>query len=442
MAIAIIPRLEEAAPLLPGAREDNRSPFMGKISLIASAIFKTLGSTFTEAICLNIAAKNGLNDQVVEKLNRSTEKKAIMKAFAKVYKLMALDNLISPDALDANINPQNQSTLMKYVGNGQLRLHFEVIKTLTYAGANLDKQDINGNTALHYICSDRSHYRTNKKIIKHLVSNGANCEIRNQTGKTAPEIIFDSYIRQVNFLKQFTLLKTILLFLCLLIPVVQLLAATCIAHYFQEKVENKHTTEILDILLTKGASLYQDKKPSQTDLMVAIEKDHTELAELLIKLGHNLDAQDETGITALIYAAANDNIKLTKLLIQKGANINITDIYGISALHGAIICDNTKIAKLLINSGANREVNIDWAKKMRYEIGRFIRAKNRHPNRDEFNQIRQMIQNFKDRLRLSPLLEQARVKVKAKMHQLDGALEHQLPSDVLGIMSQIITPDL
>ncbi len=58
------------------------------------------------------------------------------------------------------------------------------IKTNVLANANLDIQDESGNTLLHYAAE-----QGNDKLVKMLISSGANTDIRNDRGETAHAII-------------------------------------------------------------------------------------------------------------------------------------------------------------------------------------------------------------------------------------------------------------
>ena len=90
-----------------------------------------------------------------------------------------------------------------------------------------------------------------------------------------------------------------------------------------------------------------------TALMNAAHWENTDIVKILIEKGANLDFQDDYGHTALMYTLYNKDIDTAKMLIEKGADLDIQDSRKDTVLMKAVRKGNNKLAELLIEKGAN-----------------------------------------------------------------------------------------
>lgn len=139
---------------------------------------------------------------------------------------------------------------------------------------------------------------------------------------------------------------------------------------------------VLDLLLTKGASIYTTTKQGQTPLELAKIGDHEEVIKLLeervagskklspdllmavqsgkckvvaslLKQGANIDFVDSDNQTLLHLAAKNGHVDIMQLLINRGVDIEAVAKKGLTPLILAVQTNQQEAVKLLLNKGAN-----------------------------------------------------------------------------------------
>ena len=116
--------------------------------------------------------------------------------------------------------------------------------------------------------------------------------------------------------------------------------------------ENGHT-EIVEMLLEKGANVNAVQTNGITALMRASEKGHTETVERLLEKGAKVNAVQTNGMTALIWASRYGNLKTVEMLLNYGAKVNAESNYGQTALHTASQNGHTDIVIYLLQNGAD-----------------------------------------------------------------------------------------
>ena len=87
---------------------------------------------------------------------------------------------------------------------------------------------------------------------------------------------------------------------------------------------NGHT-EIVKILIEKGASIHEKNNNGSTPLHYASDNGHTEIVKILIEKGANIHEKDNDGWTPLHRASYNGHTETVKILIEKGASIHEKD---------------------------------------------------------------------------------------------------------------------
>ncbi|KAF3104373.1 hypothetical protein TWF102_003015 [Orbilia oligospora] len=160
-----------------------------------------------------------------------------------------------------------------------------------------------------------------KDIIKILMENGADLEVRDRKGRTALSV----------------------------------------------GVSNRRYDEnALELLLEEGADLESRDNEGRTPLLLAArihserrwwrkETDSTLKTNFLIKKGANLEARDIYGQTSLPIAAGNGKENLVRLLVGHGANLESSDIRLRTPLSIAAENGHEGVVRLLVEEGANLE---------------------------------------------------------------------------------------
>ena len=113
---------------------------------------------------------------------------------------------------------------------------------------------------------------------------------------------------------------------------------------------NTGNAEIARLLLDAGADVYaRDGCCGNTALHDAVMKGHQEVVEVLLQYGADIDEQTEEWkqSTALILAASDNNKEMVQFLLFAGADVNVQDEEGKTALDYALEFGYEEIAQML-----------------------------------------------------------------------------------------------
>ena len=91
-------------------------------------------------------------------------------------------------------------------------------------------------------------------------------------------------------------------------------------------------TEVVKLLLDRGASVDEKGEDGDTALMRASYGGHTEVVKLLLDRGASVDEKDTDGNTALMLASQNSHTEVVKLLLDRGASLTEKNNDGDTAL--------------------------------------------------------------------------------------------------------------
>ena len=83
--------------------------------------------------------------------------------------------------------------------------------------------------------------------------------------------------------------------------------------------------DIVQLLLSKGASIEATNKDNNTPLHLAARYGHTSTVELLLSKGASIEAMNHDNYTPLHHAARHGHTSTVELLLSKGASIEVTD---------------------------------------------------------------------------------------------------------------------
>ena len=106
--------------------------------------------------------------------------------------------------------------------------------------------------------------------------------------------------------------------------------------------------------LDNGADLNeQDPASGQTPLSTAAAYGHTEVVDLLLRKGAGVDSHTQDGSTALHSAAAFGHTEIVDLLLRNGADVNARPKNDSTALHSAAFFGHAETAEHLLRNGAD-----------------------------------------------------------------------------------------
>lgn len=112
-------------------------------------------------------------------------------------------------------------------------------------------------------------------------------------------------------------------------------------------------TEIVTLLLNRGANINIKSKDGYTPLHYAAMYGHKDILEILLVNKANVNEENYSHQMPLHLAASQSNKEIVEILLKYGANINVQDFYKNTPLHWATIDRHKEIVKYLLDHGAN-----------------------------------------------------------------------------------------
>lgn len=107
-------------------------------------------------------------------------------------------------------------------------------------------------------------------------------------------------------------------------------------------VSNRKTTDILELLLAKGA-------PVPTHIMAVANAMHY---PLLLASGADVNALDQSGRSAVFQVSLFGDVASLETLVASGAKVHLQDQQGLTPLHVAASNGHTLVVKVLLKAGA------------------------------------------------------------------------------------------
>ena len=247
-----------------------------------------------------------------EKLTK--DERAFLDA-AKTGKVKNVERLLKRDI---NINVADtegtKNTALIYAADSGYK---DVVKTLVDAGADVNAQNEEGETAIiksvfaiNFEPINSENYNNYSGIIDILINKKANLEYMTSNNQTV----------------------------LMLVP---------------NELRNKIIKKIKD---NNGMV---KKLLGDYPLIYAVSKNDTYLVRTLINERVNINEQDENGNTALMVASYWGRQSIVKILIDGRAKVNLTNKKGDSALKNAIYNKHYRVANALINARASLKIRIN-----------------------------------------------------------------------------------
>ena len=113
--------------------------------------------------------------------------------------------------------------------------------------------------------------------------------------------------------------------------------------------------DIVQLLLSKGASIEATNNHNNTPLHFAAANGRTSTVELLLSKGASIEARSESNYTPLHFAALNGRTSTVELLLAKGASIEARSQFNYTPLHVATLNGDSSTVELLLSKGASIE---------------------------------------------------------------------------------------
>ena len=197
------------------------------------------------------------------------------------------------------------NNLLHFVASGSL---YHIVQLLISNGANVNAEDVNGNTPLHLAgTSDITALRT-VKTIEVLISAGADIHARNSKHQTP-------------------------LYLAIMYG----------------------NLKAIELLLQNGASFFPSINDSETPWDLALRSSQTKSFEIILNYIENNYAKEHLG-PILLRAVKSNQVKACEMLIRIGANVDCDDYQswdGFKPLHWAVFYNNLQLVELLVKHEAS-----------------------------------------------------------------------------------------
>jgi serine/threonine protein kinase len=234
-----------------------------------------------------------------------------------------VDFLLSKKVDTTLANSNGATPLTESTRRGKLDLVTKLLK----AGASINHQDRNGDTALHHSFKSWSN---NFSIMATLLENGADVNLRNQEGKSAVDSLVTSNINSADNM-------------CIPTP--------------HSSNSLKNVRNMLNLMVKKGADRQATSKNGNTALHRTGIGNLT-LMKSLIAHGWQLSKTNHNGYTPLQIAASSHNISTAAIEQILSANFQVDqrDTNGNTMLHNAVITGDKSLIKVLMNLGASTQV--------------------------------------------------------------------------------------
>ncbi|XP_063912691.1 ankyrin-3-like [Zophobas morio] len=274
--------------------------------------------------CINIVDKqNHTALNYASKL--STDNRSIIKLLIK-------------KGINVSAESKNGTTALQFTClNGV----YENTKMLLDFGASVNIVDkSNNNNLLHFATASR---RTTRGIIRLLIKKGIDINAKNKNGMTALQLACERGV-YAN--------AKLLLDCGASINILDKGNNNALHFASSSKYD---TTDIVNLLITRGIDVNIQNKSGATALHLVCEKGSHESAHILLKYGSSINVVDKDNCSALHYASRSwtDNRNIIKLLIEKGIDVNIQDENGTTAIQFACKNCDYQITKMLLKCGSS-----------------------------------------------------------------------------------------
>ena len=251
------------------------------------------------------------------------------------------------------------------MGNGCTPVHIAaesgnllVLRSLLQHGGDAQKEDKEGETALHKACKC-CHFAIVKELIQFIHGFIGNTRLfvnkRNKKGETA--LHYSSLISRnaLHFPDEDKMIVVLLMEQGADISLITENTLESAIHYVAQSGNHNLLTEMMD-QTEKGImqlSVNKQNNMGWSPLLNSSSRGHQECVELLLHCNARVDVFDHEGRSALHLAADCGSLEVCKSLLEKNAFVNSKNKLGLTALHFAAAKGFSNLVDFLITkSGA------------------------------------------------------------------------------------------
>ena len=245
--------------------------------------------------------------------------------------------------LKAGVSPDYGSNEMctPLIG-ATLRKQYEMVRFLLQNGAYVDRQDMEGKTALFVACS---YKHVPVSIAQLLLKAGANPNLKTNTLKTPFGVAcLEGNVELVKLSLQFNADPNIE---CASEGDTPLMHACMYAHH-----------NIVKLLLQSGAYVNSQNSDGSTALTIASIHDDSRIISILLHAKADVNVRMPRYGSPLLVLCSYGNNEMVERLLEAGADPNVvcTEYFNFTPLHFACAQNKEDIVQLLLNAKANTNV--------------------------------------------------------------------------------------
>ena len=231
-------------------------------------------------------------------------------------------------AAGANVSFEDPTDAMPVLHKAIWGMHGQLVNDLVIAGADLNAQDVEGDTALH-LAAAKGYGR----IVATLLQKGADKNALSHDGKTPLlRASMEGRLRAVKILLAFGAdfnIRTD--------SGHSPLQAAASGNSPHDVAAGDGHVPVLQAILSRGADINDRDNEGFAAIHMAVDDDRAEAVDALIEAGADIELKSNFGYTPFLYAGLRSSCRAMTVLRQHGASVAARDYKGATAMHLACL---------------------------------------------------------------------------------------------------------